>query len=118
VHLTWTAGLRKVIYTVEGDKGAITMEDDELKIEMVDGLHRIDGAHDIANLDLENGLINSHWSDASHASWFNFLFDDFRAVIERGDFAGKDAQEALLCVQLINTAYQSAREGSRELTLI
>ena len=118
VHLTWAAGLRKVIYTVEGDKGAITMEDDDLKIEMVDGIHRTDGAHEIANLNLENGLINSHWSDASHASWFNFLFDDFRAVIERGDFAGKDAQEALLCVQLINTAYQSAREGSRELTLI
>ncbi len=117
VHLTWTAGVRKVVYTVEGEKGAITMEDDALKIETMNGTGRSNGAHAVASRDVEKRSISSHWGDSSHASWFNSLFDEFRAAIEHGEFAGKDAQEALLCVQLINTAYQSAREGSRELPL-
>jgi predicted dehydrogenase len=114
VHLTWTAGARKVIYIVEGEKGAITMEDDELRIESMNGNHRGDLA---AALEVEKKSIHSHWADASHASWFNALFDAFRDAIERDDFAGKEAQEALLCVQLINTAYRSARQGSRQLPL-
>ena len=117
VHLTWTAGVRKVIYTVEGEQGAITMEDDALKIETMNGTGRSNGAHAPASPDVEKRSISSHWSNSSHGGWFNSLFDDFRAAIEHGEFAGKDAQEALLCVQLINTAYQSAREGSRELLL-
>ena len=30
-HLTWTAGVRKVLYTVQGERGAITVADDELE---------------------------------------------------------------------------------------
>ncbi len=30
VHLTWGAGIRKVIYTIHGDKGAIRVEDDDI----------------------------------------------------------------------------------------
>jgi predicted dehydrogenase len=108
VHLTWTAGVRKAIYRVEGEKGAITMEDDDLVIETKNGSHLSD---------VENRSIASDWADASHASWFNPLLDEFRAAIDQGDFAGKEAQEALLCVQLINTAYRSAEQGSRELPL-
>ena len=107
VHLTWTAGVRKVIYTLHGENGAITMEDDGLKIETLNGVR-----------DLENKSIRSDWTDASHASWFNAVFEEFCDAIERGDFAGKEAQEALLCVKLINTAYRSVREGSRELPLV
>ena len=55
--------------------------------------------------------------DSSHVTWFNSLFDDFKGAIERGEFVGKEAEEAFLCVQLIATAYASAREGSRELPL-
>jgi predicted dehydrogenase len=116
VHLTWTAGLRKVIYTVQGEKGVITMEDDDLQIETMNGSHPTDLAQ-AAVRTVEKKSISSHWTDASHASWFNSLFDEFRDAIERRDFVGKDAQEALLCVQLINTAYHSAREASRELPL-
>ena len=116
VHLTWTAGVRKVIYILRGEKGAITMEDDDLQIETANGSHGCDMAHP-ASRHVEKRSINSDWRDASHASWFNSLFDEFRAAIESGDFAGKQAQEALLCIQLIHTAYRSAREGSRELPL-
>jgi len=107
VHLTWTAGVRKAIYAVEGEKGSITMEDNDLRIESMNGARNI-----------EKKSISAHWADASHETWFNALFDGFTEAIERRDFAGKEAQDALICVQLINTAYQSAREGSRDLPLI
>jgi len=62
--------------------------------------------------------IASHWMDASHVSWFNSLFDQFKLAIEHKEYVGKDALESLLCIQLIMTAYQSAGEGCRELPLV
>jgi predicted dehydrogenase len=109
VHLTWTAGIRRVHYTLQGEKGVITMDNDELQIATRNGGQEWNV--------VEKRSITSHWMDASHASWFNALFDQFRDAMEREDFAGKEAQEALLCVQLINMAYRSARENSRELPL-
>jgi hypothetical protein len=55
--------------------------------------------------------------DSSHVTWFNSLFDDFKAAIGRREFVGREAEEAFLCVQLIATAYASSRDGSRELPL-
>jgi predicted dehydrogenase len=100
VHLTWTAGARKIVYRIVGENGMITTTDDELQIETADG-----------GGEVEKKSISSNWSDASHSTWFNALFGDFRAAIEGRDFAGKDAQDALMCVHVINTAYQSARAG-------
>ena len=56
--------------------------------------------------------------DSSHVAWFNSLFDDFAARDRAAaSSSGKEAEEAFLCVQLITTAYASAREGCRELPL-
>jgi predicted dehydrogenase len=116
VHLTWTAGVRKVIYILEGEKGSIRMDDDDLEVETMNGSHGPEAAQ-AAVKHVEKRSIPSHWADSGHARWFNSLFDDFRRAIDNSDFAGKEAQEAFLCVQLINTAYQSARRGGRELPL-
>jgi hypothetical protein len=61
--------------------------------------------------------IPSDWMDSSHVTWFSSLFDDFTRAIAAGEWVGKEAEEAFLCVQLIQTAYASAKEGSRELPL-
>lgn len=117
VHLTWTAGVRKVIYTLQGEKGAITVDDDEMQIAT---MHETDGpdvAQGAVTWNVERRNIASHWMDASHVAWFNSLFDQFKAAIENNDFVGKEAREAYLCIQLIDAAYQSAEEGCRELTL-
>ena len=112
VHLTWTAGVRKVTYRIQGEKGAITVEDDSLQVETGNGTHTaVNGNRDRIS-------IGSHWEDASHASWFDSLFQEFRNAIDCGDFAGNEAEQALRCVQVINTAYRSARESSRELALV
>jgi len=116
-HLTWTAGVRKVIYTVQGERGAITIDDDELQL----AVQRATGGPDVGKgavtWDVERRTIASDWMDASHTRWFNAMFDEFLAAVASGDFAGKQAQDAYRCIEIITTAYRSAGEACRELPL-
>ena len=111
-HLTWTAGVRKVMYTLHGDRGAVRVEDDHIEVAT-----QVSGSGADVKWQFDRQEIASDWMDSSHVTWFNSLFDDFKVAIERGDFVGKEAREAFLCVQLIATAYASARDGCRELPL-
>jgi hypothetical protein len=61
--------------------------------------------------------LRSDWMDASHAEWFKALHVDFVEQIERGEWVGQEARDAAMCVQLIETAYASARAEGRELQL-
>ena len=102
-HLTWTAGTRKVIYAVHGEHGAVTVDDDD--IQVVGPGYR------------ERWSIASDWTDASHSRWFDSLFDEFRVAMSEHDFVGKQARDAFHCIELIDAAYASARQGCRELAL-
>lgn len=117
VHLTWTAGVRKVIYTIQGEKGAITVDDDDLQVATMRRTDGPDVAQGAVTWDVERRSIASDWMDASHVQWFNSLFDQFRLAIDRQEYVGKELEEAYLCIQLISTAYRSAREACRELPL-
>ena len=112
VHLTWTAGVRKVLYTLHGDRGAIRVEDDHIEVAHMrdDPTRSYQGSWEF-----ERREISSDWMDSSHAGWFNSLFDDFKTAIETDDFVGADAQTALECIRLIETAYASAGAQSRDL---
>ena len=114
MHLTWTAKIRKAIYIIEGEHGVITMDDDELRIETTNNGQ---GTPRPTPMNGEKKVIRAGWQDASHRHWFNALFDEFRNAVERRDFAGKEAHEAMLCVEVIHTAYRSARQKSRELPI-
>jgi predicted dehydrogenase len=103
-HLSWTAGMRRVIYTLHGERGAIRVEDDE--VETIVGLR-----------ETHKERISSDWMDASHTIWFRSLFEQFAAAVAAGDWAGKEAETSLRCIELITTAYASAEAGSRELPL-
>jgi predicted dehydrogenase len=111
-HLSWNAGVRKVMYTVHGDRGAVRVEDDSIEVAT-----QVVGPRGDIGWKFEREDISSDWMDSSHVSWFNSLFDDFKGAIARGEWVGKEAEESFLCVQLIATAYASARDGSRELPL-
>jgi predicted dehydrogenase len=118
-HLSWTAGVRKVMYTIHGERGAVRVEDDQIEVASLvpaASAGAAAGSGD-ARWDFDRREIPSDWMDSSHVTWFNSLFDDFKSAIDRRDYAGKEAREAFLCVQLISTAYSSAREGCRELPL-
>ncbi len=112
-HLSWNAGVRKVLYTIHGERGAVRVEDDA--VEVATQVARADGA---ITWKFERESISSDWMDSSHVTWFNSLFDDFKSAIARREFVGQEAREAFLCVQLIATAYASAREDGRELPLL
>ena len=116
-QLTWTAGVRKVVYSVQGDQGAITVDDDDMQIATMRRTSGPDVAQGAVTWDVEKRSIASHWMDASHVSWFNSLVDDFKTAIAAGEYVGKEAREAYLCIQLITTAYRSAAESCRELPL-
>jgi predicted dehydrogenase len=119
-HLSWTAGVRKVMYTIHGERGAVRVEDDHIEIATQlppAAAERKGGDAPATKWEFDRREIPSDWMDSSHVTWFNSLFDDFKDAISRGDFVGKEAREAFLCVQLITTAYASAREGCHELPL-
>ncbi len=106
-NLTWRAGLRRVHYSLHGERGAILVHDDDIEV-----VRRRDG-----KTETEKRSIRSDWMDASHAEWFGSLFDRFAAAIEQGQFVGRDATDALECVRLIQAAYDSAKKGGREVVL-
>ena len=103
-QLTWNSGFRKVIYTIHGQNGAIKCEDDDVEIH-------------IKGRPVEKLSLSSNWMDASHAKWFEHLHHDFAAQIERGEYVGQEARDAAMCVQLIETAYASARAEGRQLEI-
>jgi predicted dehydrogenase len=106
--LTWTAGVRKVVYTVQGTDGALVISDDdwELTTQLRSGKPVV-----------EKGVIESDWMDASHTKWFNSMFDKFRGAIDRGEYVHDELREAVACIQIIETCYRSNAEGGRELPL-
>jgi predicted dehydrogenase len=116
-QLTWTAGVRKVIYAIQGDQGAITVDDDDLQLSIMRPAEGPDIAQGAVRWDVERRSIASHWMDASHTHWFNAMFDKFVSAMAHDEFVGKDAQDAYRCIDLITTAYQSAKAGGRELSL-
>lgn len=103
VSLSWTAGIRKVIYVVQGQRGAVTVDDDDLQIIQQQN------DRDVLSWGSERQSIKSNWGDASHIEWFNSLFDDFRQAIQAGHFVGRDTKDAFHCIQVIEAAYRSAR---------
>jgi predicted dehydrogenase len=107
-QLTWNSGFRKVIYTIHGEHGAIKVEDDDIEI------HR---KRPGGRIDVEKLALRSDWMDASHSAWFVPLQRDFVAAIARGEYVGREARDAAACVQLIETAYASARADGKQLTL-
>jgi predicted dehydrogenase len=119
-HLSWNAGVRKVMYTVHGERGAVRVEDDDIEVavrERAQGGSAGAVESGATSWRFEREAISSDWMDSSHVTWFNSLFDEFRGAIDRREFVGREAEEAFLCVQLISTAYASARDGSKELPL-
>ena len=117
VHLTWTAGMRQVVYTLHGEHGAIVARDDDLEILTMRTPSGSEPAPNGTAWDVERRSISSDWMDASHTTWFNAMFDGFVTAIENGDYVGRDTLDAYRCIEVIDTAYRSAAQESREMEL-
>jgi predicted dehydrogenase len=112
VHLSWTAGMRRVMYTLHGDKGSITVDDDDVRLVRNNG-----ATHPDAAVGLVQTTAASQWADASHRDWFGSLLDRFKDAVARGDCVSGDTLDAVRAVGVITTAYASAQQGSVELPL-
>jgi predicted dehydrogenase len=106
--LTWTAGVRKIIYSLQGTDGALVIDDDDWELT---------SGKTAAPPRVERGVIESHWMDASHRQWFDSLFDKFKTAMASGDYVGTELREAVACIQIIETCYRSNAEECRELPL-
>jgi predicted dehydrogenase len=126
-HLSWTAGVRKVIYTIHGERGAVRVEDDDVEIAVMNAEGNGNG-HANGHLGNGNGgghvawemkkaKIASEWMDASHVHWFRSLFGRFADAIRSDDFVSHETEASVRCVELITSAYASAVDGSRERAL-
>ena len=117
-HLSWTAGVRKVIYTIQGDQGAITVDDDDMQIAVQHKTSGPEVAQGAVEWKVEKRTISSDWMDASHVSWFNALFEQFKEAIEKDEYVGKEAKEAYRCIEIISKAYESAKNNCLEQKLL
>jgi predicted dehydrogenase len=111
-HLTWNAGTRKVIYTVHGERGALRVEDDDVEVALVKV-----GEDGRTTWEMQRERVASNWMDASHVGWFRSVFESFASAIAHSDYVGLEALESYKCVELIEAAYESSRQGSREVIL-
>jgi predicted dehydrogenase len=101
-HMTWSAGLRRVIYTLHGERGAIRVEDDEVELVV-----RGPGGPTRS----EKTSHPSDWTDAGHGPWFQGVFRQFVEAIQRRDFVGKEARDAVMGIRVIAAALSSAARG-------
>jgi predicted dehydrogenase len=113
-HLSWTAGVRKVIYTIHGERGAVRVEDDDVEVAVMNG-DAGDGGH--VMWEMKKHRVASEWMDASHVGWFRSLFDRFADAVRADEFVSHETESSLRCVELITSAYESARDNSRERAL-
>lgn len=104
--LSWTAGARKVLYTLQGSEGALLVDDDVVRFLPKDPRSILP-----PGLAETGGIVttDSQWGDASHKGWFADMFLQFLRAIEKGAFVGNDAFDAIECVNAIEACYASAR---------
>ncbi|HKP62351.1 MAG TPA: Gfo/Idh/MocA family oxidoreductase [Polyangiales bacterium] len=106
-QLSWTAGVRKVIYTVHGDSGALRVEDDDIELSVLQ-------PGPAARWERTTRRVPSSWMDASHAGWFASLFGGFARAMDEHSWVSSDTEDALHCIEVIGAAYTSAAASSRE----
>jgi predicted dehydrogenase len=116
IYLTWTAGVRKTLYSIHGENGAITVDDDLLKLSIKNNNENNNQSHK-ATWQVENYDIASQWDDSGHKEWFNSMFDEFQKAITNSDYLNREIVDALFCVQSITKAYESIINNSEKLLL-
>lgn len=110
VNLSWTAGVRKVIYAIQGEKGAITVVDDDIEIAVMKNFNNDSSYKAIWETKKYN--IESHWMDSSHVQWFNAMFDQFMEAIVNHDYRNREIIDSFYAIQSIKKSYVSISNNS------
>ena len=107
----WTAGVRKVIYTIHGARGAIRVEDDDVEIACAVAERRAT-APSHGTIRTRAASPPTGWTPATPSGSAR-CSSSSHARSPTGDFAGAEAESSLRCIELIATAYASASDGCR-----
>src|SRR5262245_60255609 len=67
-HLSWNAGVRKVMYTLHGERGAIRVEDDDIEVAIRERKPAAPGEPASSSWRFEREAISSDWMDSSHVT--------------------------------------------------
>ncbi|MBI5534836.1 MAG: Gfo/Idh/MocA family oxidoreductase [Deltaproteobacteria bacterium] len=113
--LTWKAGLRKGVFTIHGDRGAIVINDDELQIVAADA--PAGGPASTTRPRTGRLSVPSDCQDARHSAWFEPIWPQFLDAIAADRFVGKDALDAVRTIQVIEAAYVSAAHAGQQCPL-
>jgi len=100
MHLSWTAGVRKVIYALQGARGAVVVDEDEAQM-VIDGK-------------MERKNIVSKFDDASHTEWFTSMFEQFTGDIAQQHHVTAELKESYWCIATIEAIYRSAAQMGAE----
>lgn len=103
LDLSWAAGFRNSYYSVTGIGGSVTVENDDVSYTVGGELRRT--------------TLASDFDDPSHVSWFREMFLDFRETVIRPGRVEPMLQETLMTSLVIDSAYASAADGGRWMTV-
>ncbi len=98
IDLSWAAGFRHSSYSVIGSRESIMVDNDNF-------LH-VRQQHPLAWQSM-----TSEFDDPSHKSWFQNMFQDFKAVVDEPRRHLATLEEALMTTVVIECAYASAARG-------
>jgi len=103
LHLSWTAGVRKVIYALQGSEGSVVVDEDEAQF--------------FHNGEARRSTIESDFDDASHTKWFTSMFRQFEQDIADGTHVSSELKEAYWCMAVIEAIYRSRDAQSQEVAI-
>jgi len=103
MHLSWTAGVRKVIYALQGTKGAVVVDEDDAQL--------------FSSGREERRSIVSKFDDASHTEWFTSMFEQFASDVRQGTHVTGELRESYWCIATIEAIYRSAAQRGRDVTI-
>lgn len=99
LSLTWSAEFRNSYYSIVGANGSVAVENDDVWCT-------IGG-------EVKRSVLPSKFDDPSHTDWFEAMFLDFLEKLEHRDQLDALHQEALMTSLVIESAYSSAGNGGR-----
>jgi predicted dehydrogenase len=102
LHMSWAEDHRRNTGAFFGEKGAIFLDDDRLWASQ-------SGRSEVFDEALSAG--------SSHPGWFGQMLNEFFEYLDRPG-AASNLEEASHCLSLLTCAYESARQGSREIEII
>ena len=95
--------MRKVIYALQGARGAVVVDEDDAQL--------------VENGKLERRTIVSKFDDASHTEWFTSMFEQFLADVRAGRHVTSELRESYWCIATIEAIYRSAEKSGAEVAV-